>query len=318
MSKVVVTGGCGFIGSHLVETLCQQHEVIVIDNLQSGYRSHIESFIQHNNVKLINTDIQHTDALKEYLQNVESVFHLAANISVPESIKQPVKYFETNCMGTLKLLMACCEANVKNFVFSSSAAVYGDNPINPKREGMLPEPQSPYAVTKLDGEFCGQFYAKEYGINFSVLRYFNVFGPRQIPRSAYASVIPLFINQALQNKTITIFGDGEQTRDFVFVKDIVQANILAAAHPGNVFNVANGESMTINDLAYLIIELTHSKSKIDYQPPRHGDITHSSGDNTKIRQHLNFQSNYSFNSALAETIHYYADKLHERVHNSCI
>ena len=310
MAKIVVTGGCGFIGSHLVDKLCQlNHHVVVIDNLQTSTPSYIEPWVHSKKLTLIKADINNHSVLKENLVDVESVFHLAARISVPESIQQPIAYFETNCLGTLNLLNACRDNQVKNVVFSSSAAVYGNNPVIPKREDMPVDPQSPYAITKVDGELNCQFYRKQFGLNVSILRYFNVFGPRQNLASAYASVIPIFIHRALQDKVITIFGDGEQTRDFVFVKDVAEANLAAARHPGDIFNVANGESITVNELAKLIIKLTNSKSRIDYQPMRAGDIIHSQGDNTKIREKISFQSKHAFTRALTETIEYYAEKL---------
>lgn len=299
MAKVVVTGGCGFIGSHLVEALCQRgDQVTVIDNLQTGKPENIAAF----KAKVVIGDILDQPLLENTFQQAESVFHLAARISVPESIQHPNKYVETNCLGTLNVLEACRRAGVKNIVFSSSSAIYGDNSKTPKKENMSPEPLSPYALTKLDGEFYSQFYRNEYGINAISLRYFNVFGPRQNPQSPYASVIPIFIDKALRNEDIVIFGDGKQTRDFIFVKDIVQANLLAAQKGGDVFNVAYGKHITINELAKKIIELTHSKAKIIYHAERPGDIKHSQADPTKIIQQLGFKPQYNLLEGLQMTI----------------
>ncbi len=299
MAKVVVTGGCGFIGSHLVEALCQRgDQVSVIDNLQTGKQENIAPF----KAKVIIGDILDQSLLEKTFHQVESVFHLAARISVSESMQQPNKYVETNCLGTLNVLEACRRSGVKNIVFSSSSAIYGDNSKTPKKENMPPEPLSPYALTKLDGEFYSQFYRNEYGINATSLRYFNVFGPRQNPQSPYAAVIPIFIDKALRNEDIIIFGDGKQTRDFIFVKDIVHANLLAAQKGGDVFNVAYGNRITINELAQKIIEITHSKSKIIYHPERQGDIKHSQADPTKIIRQLGFKPQYNLLEGLQMTL----------------
>jgi UDP-glucose 4-epimerase len=303
MVKTVVTGGCGFIGSHLVEALCQQgHDVVVIDNLTTGHLGHIEHLIRDKKVKFVEGDIHDDALLEKNLAGAQRVFHLAARISVPESFQEPLAYLETNTADTLKLLNICHALGVKHFVFASSAAIYGDNATNPKHENIPPEPQSPYAITKLDGELYCSMYSNKYNVNASALRYFNVYGPRQNPRSAYASVIPLFIDNALQNKPLIIFGDGEQTRDFIFVKDIVNANLLAAEQPGNIFNVASGQRVSINTLAKMIIQITQSKSTIEYQPARAGDIVHSQGDIKKITQALGFKPQTSLMDGLMATV----------------
>ncbi len=224
--KVVVTGGAGFIGSHIVEeALHRGHEVVIVDDLSSGFRENIPF---SSKVTFFQGSIQDRALLKRAFFGAETVFHLAALISVPESMKEKRKYMEVNTLGMVDVLEAAVEAGVKNVVFSSSAAVYGDNPISPKVETLLPEPLSPYALNKLDGEYLLQMYSREYGLNAVALRYFNVFGPRQNPKSAYAAAVPIFFERALKNEPITIYGDGTQTRDFIYVKDIVQANFLAA------------------------------------------------------------------------------------------
>lgn len=306
MSKMVVTGGAGFIGSHIVEMLCGQgHEVVVFDNLKSGYLDNIQHFITHNDVEMIHGDIMHLDHLTEVLAGADSVFHLGALISVPESMAKPVDYVTINAIGSLNVLEACRRAKVRSVVLSSSAAVYGNNPVVPKVETMTPEPESPYAVTKLDGEYYFQMYRKQYGLNATSLRYFNVFGPRQDPKSQYAAAVPIFIDKALRNEDITIFGDGEQTRDFIYVKDIAQANLLAAEKGGDVFNVAWGTRITVNDLAKTIIRLTGSSSRILYLPARPGDIVHSSADNRKIVQQLGFKATATLESGLKATVDYF-------------
>lgn len=303
MAKVLVTGGSGFIGSHLVEALCLRGDhVTVIDNLHTGKHNNLSASLRTERVHFLQGDILDQDLLTSSLDGVETVFHLAARISVPESLQDPLSYVTTNTLGTLKLLEACWQANVRNIVFSSSAAVYGNNPIIPKNEAMLPEPQSPYALTKFDGEYYFNLYREMYHMNAVVLRYFNVFGPRQDPSSPYAAVVPLFIEKALRNEDIVILGDGEQTRDFIYVKDVVQANLLAAEKGGELFNVAYGQRCTINELARLIIELTGSRSKLIHKPARINDIKHSQADITRITDTLGFLPYNNLRNALTLTI----------------
>ncbi len=308
MAKCVVTGGAGFIGSHIVEMLCARgDEVVVYDNLKSGYLHNIQPFITQHDVEMIHGDIMDRDHMVEVFAGATSVFHLGALISVPESMAKPVDYVTINAIGSLNVLEACRLAKVKNVVLSSSAAIYGNNPTIPKVETMIPEPLSPYAVTKLDGEYYFQMYRAQYGLNAVALRYFNVFGPRQDPKSQYAAAVPIFIDKALKNEDITIFGDGEQTRDFIYVKDIAQGNLLAAEKGGDVFNVAWGQRITVNDLAKTIIKLTHSTSAIVYLPERAGDIKHSMADNQKIVKKLGFAATSTLESGLRDTIAYFRE-----------
>jgi UDP-glucose 4-epimerase len=211
------------------------------------------------------------------MQGVDYVFHLAAMISVPESMQKPVECNEINTTGTLIMLEEAAAAGVKKLVFSSSAAIYGDNPTMPKLETMTPEPKSPYAITKLDGEYYCKIFAAEGRLATACLRYFNVFGPRQDPRSQYAAAVPIFIDRAVRNEPITIFGDGGQTRDFIYVKDIVAANVFMATQSveTGVFNVAYGQRITIGSLARNICRLTNSGSEIRNAPVRAGDVRHS-------------------------------------------
>jgi UDP-glucose 4-epimerase len=211
------------------------------------------------------------------MQGVDYVFHLAAMISVPESMRQPVECTEINTIGTLVVLEEAGRAGVKKLVLSSSAAIYGDNPITPKLETMVPEPKSPYAITKLDGEYYCRMFTAEGRLQTACLRYFNVFGPRQDPQSQYAAAVPIFIDRSVKNQPITIYGDGEQTRDFIYVKDIAAANaFFATESPATgVFNVAYGGRITINDLATSIRRLTGSSSEIKHAAERPGDVKHS-------------------------------------------
>lgn len=307
--RCLVTGGAGFIGGHIVEALVALgDEVVVLDNLSSGDLSNIEAFVPHR-VTFVKGDIADHKTLSHCLQGVDVVFHLAARISVPESLLKPIDYLKTNVEGTLNLLFAAKTAGVKQVVISSTAAIYGDNPVVPKLETMLPEPKSPYAVGKLDAEYYGQIYAERGGMQVACLRYFNVFGPRQNPNSAYAAAVPIFITKAMANEPLTIYGDGEQTRDFIYVKDVAAANLLAAEGASGVYNVAYSGATTINDIAHAILRLTHSSSNIIYASERPGDIKHSYADNQKIRQELDFKPKWTLATGLEQTIAAYQKAL---------
>ncbi|MEK6552221.1 MAG: NAD-dependent epimerase/dehydratase family protein, partial [Bacteroidota bacterium] len=273
--KIVVTGGAGFIGSHIVEHwISKDAEVHIIDNLRSGYLSNIEIFPKAIFHKGSITD---RDLVFQVLKDTDYVHHLAGFVSVPESIKNPEECYDINVNGLLNVLDASKEYGIKKIVFSSSAAVYGENPISPKTVNLKPDPKSPYGSTKLEGESLLKIYNEQENVGATSLRYFNVFGPRQDPKSQYAAAVPIFIERALKNEPIIIYGDGEQTRDFIFVKDVVSANILAATNEkvNGVFNVAWGKAITINEIAKIIIEELQSSSKIVYEKERPGDIKHS-------------------------------------------
>lgn len=301
--RVLVTGGAGFIGSHLVEHFQGKADVRVLDNLRSGRLSNLQGF----DVDFIEGSILDDALLAKAMSGVDVVFHLAAMISVPESMGKPIECVEINTIGTLKVLEAAARAGVKKLCLSTSAAIYGDNPIVPKRETMLPEPKSPYAEIKLSGEYYCGIYTREGRLDTACLRYFNVFGPRQDPKSQYAAAVPIFISRALRQEPITIFGDGEQTRDFIYVKDIVAANVFFALESPatGVFNIAYGGKITINDLARRIIELTGSRSQIVYLPERAGDVKHSSAAIDKLSA-AGFRPGADFDRGLAETIAYFA------------
>ncbi len=279
--KILVTGGAGFIGSHIVEYFQGQAEVRVLDNLRSGFKHNLAG-LPH---EFIEASILDRDAVRRAVQGVDYIFHLAAMISVPESMAKPIECDEINTRGTLIVLEEAAKAGVKKLVLSSSAAIYGDNPVVPKIETMLPEPKSPYAITKLDGEFYCKMFADEGKLQTVCLRYFNVFGPRQDPKSQYAAAVPIFIHSALKNELITIHGDGGQTRDFICVRDIAAANVFFATQSTatGVFNVACGQKITILELAQKIITLTGSKSEIKHVPERAGDVKHSMAAIEKLR-----------------------------------
>ncbi|HEY4414749.1 MAG TPA: NAD-dependent epimerase/dehydratase family protein [Verrucomicrobiae bacterium] len=271
--RILVTGGAGFIGSHIVEHFQGHAEVRVLDNLRSGFRHNLAGF-QH---EFVEASILDREAVRRAVQGVDYIFHLAAMISVPESMAKPIECDEINTRGTLVVLEEAAQAGVKKLVLSSSAAIYGDNPVVPKVETMFPEPKSPYAITKLDGEYYCKMFADTQRLATACLRYFNVFGPRQDPQSQYAAAVPIFIQRALKHEPITIYGDGEQTRDFIFVKDIAAANAYFATQSDatGVFNVAYGNKITIKDLCATICHLTGSTSEIKHAPERAGDVKHS-------------------------------------------
>lgn len=306
--KVVVTGGAGFIGSHIVEYWFENGaEVHVIDNLRSGFLSNIELFPQAH---FHQVSITEREQVFSIIEGADYVHHLAAMISVPESLDKPQECVEINVHGLLNVLDACKTFNVKKIIFSSSAAVYGDNPVSPKTIEMKPVPKSPYGITKLDGEYYLQLYHEQFGLGAVSLRYFNVFGPRQDPKSQYAAAVPIFISRAIKNEEVTVFGDGEQTRDFIYVKDVVEANILAAMNEkvNGVFNVALGTASSINQIAETIIKLTKSRSKIKYENERKGDIKHSLASIDETVKSLNFQPKFKLEDALERTIEFFSSK----------
>jgi UDP-glucose 4-epimerase len=297
--RILITGGSGFIGSHLAELLCKRAEVRVLDDLSTGSRENLEGL----KCELIIGSILDRQAVRAALHGVDYVFHLAAMISVPESMEKPIACSEINTLGTLIVLEEAANAGVKKLVLSSSAAVYGNNPTVPKREEMIPEPASPYAISKLDGEYYCAMFAATRGLPATALRYFNVFGPRQNPESAYAAAVPIFIHRALRGEPLTVHGDGGQTRDFIFVRDIARANAFFAMESPltGVFNVARGGQITILELAQRIVRLTGSSSEIVHGPARPGDVRHSTASLDKLTS-AGFAAEYDFDAALAETI----------------
>ena len=288
VKKVMVTGGAGFIGSHIAEHFCslpEDVEVVVLDNFRSGHQRNLKAYETRGRLQFVEGSVTDRELVERTAAGCDYIFHLAAMISVPESLERPYECVELNVNGTLSVLDAARKQGVKKVVLSSSAAIYGDDPTLPKLESMRPAPKTPYGITKLDGEYYLEMYRQEYGVPTTSLRYFNVFGPRQDPKSQYAAAVPIFIHRAVRGDDITIFGDGKQTRDFVFVKDVVAANVLAASTPAmhGVYNVAGGETVTILQLAESIVAEVGSKSKIIHGPERPGDIRDSWADTTRIR-----------------------------------
>lgn len=302
--RILVTGGAGFIGSHIVEHFHKQAEVRVIDNLRTGHRENLDNF----NVEFIEADVLNQDALARAMRGVDYVFHLAAMVSVPESMEKPRECLRANAEGTLAVLEAAAAAGVKKLCFSSTSAIYGDNPAFPKTETMTPEPMSPYAITKLDGEFYCDIFNRTGRLKTTALRYFNVFGPRQDPNSPYAAAIPIFTAKAVKNQDINVFGDGEQTRDFVYVKDIVAANVFMSMNDcSGVYNVAYGRRITINALIARIMDAVGSSSQVKYLPERPGDVKHSLASIDKLLQ-TGFTPSGDFDAGLKDTISYFMRK----------
>jgi UDP-glucose 4-epimerase len=301
--RTLITGGAGFIGSHIVEYFQGRAEVRVLDNLRSGFKRNLEG-LQH---QFFEGSILDRALVRQAVEGVDYVFHLAAMISVPESMEKPIECNETNAAGTLIVLEEAARAGVKKLVLSSSAAIYGDNPIVPKVENMFPEPKSPYAITKLDGEYYCRMFSETGRLATACLRYFNVFGPRQDPKSQYAAAVPIFIHRALRNEPITIYGDGEQTRDFIFVKDIAAANAYFATQSSatGVFNVAYGGKITINQLASTICRLTGSRSEIRHAAERAGDVKHSLASVQRLHE-AGFKPQGSLPAGLQATVDYFA------------
>lgn len=300
---IVVTGGAGFIGSHIAEELSEDNDVIVIDNLYAGKIENIPP-----NVKFIQADIRDYKSIAELISQADYVFHEAALVSVVESVERPLLTEEINVLGTLNILKALSDGHGK-LVFASSAAVYGDNQNLPLKESEKPKPLSPYGITKVSAEYYCKVFYELYGVPTVSLRYFNVFGERQ-GYNQYAGVISIFINRALKGEPLIIYGDGRQTRDFIYVKDVVKANILAAESSranGKVFNVARGERTTIVELALKIIDATNSPSSIIFDKPRPGDIKHSQADISEIRK-LGFKPEYSLEEGLLKTVKWYRRK----------
>ncbi|MCU0749366.1 MAG: NAD-dependent epimerase/dehydratase family protein [Akkermansiaceae bacterium] len=305
--KILVTGGSGFIGSHIVEHYQgKADEIRVLDNLRTGYRRNLDGF----DCTFIEGSITDREVVRKAVQGVDYIFHLAALVSVPESMAKPGECVDINVHGLLNVLEEASAAGVKKLVFASSAAIYGDNPSVPKLETMLPEPKSPYAITKLDGEYYLGMFQSEGRLETTAIRFFNVFGPRQDPKGAYAAAVPIFIEKAVVGEDITVFGDGEQTRDFIYVKDIVGALTFAAQTPGvtGVFNAGYGGQITINDLANQLVANAGSASRVLHAPERPGDVKHSRASADKLRA-AGWQPAHTLEDGLSATFDYFKSLL---------
>lgn len=301
--KALVTGGAGFIGSHIVDRLLNDgHEVIVLDDFSTGHRSNLPN---NESLSIIEGDIGNYDIVKQCMKGIDWVFHKAAVASVPKTVNDPVGSSLINYQGTLHLLEAARKNNVKRFVFASSAALYGDEPTLPKVEAMCPVTLSPYAVDKLASESACAMYTTLYGLETVCLRYFNVFGPRQDPSSPYSGVISIFTSK-LGNKEIpTIFGDGEQTRDFVYVSDVVEANMKAVMEDGcagKFFNIATGNKISLNGLLETLCDLYSMDCDANYEEARQGDIKHSYASIDNAKSNLNWEPDVDLKTGLSTLV----------------
>jgi len=306
MEKAVVTGGAGFIGSHLAEELVGEgYQVTILDDLSAGKRENIEVLLKRKNVEFILGSITDLPRLQKLFNGVNYVFHQAAFNSIAGSIADPLPVHEINTGGTLKVLMAAHDNRVKKVVFASSSSVYGNTAGVPQNEAMTPSPLSPYALTKLTGEYYCRIFGQLHGLSTVCLRYFNVYGPRQSAQSQYAAVIPAFIQRIDQNQPPVIFGDGRQSRDFVFVKDVVRANILAAQNDAEgSYNIGSGQGITINQLAATILQLMGKNLEPVHEDARPGEVAQSLADITQAKN-FGYEPQWSLKDGLAETIAYF-------------
>jgi len=308
--KALVTGGAGFIGSHLVDALVSSGcKVTVLDDLSTGRLSNLEHL--KDKISFYKGDIRDREALDIAVKDCELIFHQAAMVSVPQTVENPVDSAMVNGVGTLSLLESARKSNVKRVVLASSSAVYGDDPQLPKVENILPKPLSPYAVQKLTGEYYARLYYDLYGLETCCLRYFNVYGPRQDPTSPYSGVISIFMSKAVSEKAPVIYGNGNQYRDFVFVNDVVKANLLAAIAEDasvEVFNIGTGEYVTIDRLLKMTCDLCSLNIKPEYKPPRPGDIVESVANIDQAKAVLGFKPEYSFEKGLKITFDWYKGK----------
>jgi nucleoside-diphosphate-sugar epimerase len=307
--RYLVTGGAGFIGSHTVQELVRcGHEVVVLDNLSTGRESNLSEV--RDQFEFIHGSITELEKVRAACQGVDYVLHLAARTSVPRSMKEPVETHYVNVDGTLNVLLAARDAQVRRVVFSASSSVYGETPTLPKRETMTPAPISPYGVTKLMGEVYGRLFHRIYGLEFVALRYFNIFGPRQDPDSPYSGVLSRFNAAFLEGREPTIYGDGQQSRDFTFVANAVQANLLACTAQnvaGLVFNIGTGNRYTLNQTLQMLGKITGRSGNAQYTPPRNGDILHSQADISEAREKLGYNPRVEFEEGLRRTWEWFCE-----------
>jgi nucleoside-diphosphate-sugar epimerase len=305
----MVTGGAGFIGLNIVEGLVKRGDrVRVLDNLSTGYRENLSTF---PDVELVVGDLRNAADVKKAVKGVHGVFHEAALRSVPRSVDDPTSTDAVNVAGTLGLLMACREAGVKRLVYASSSSVYGDDPTLPQRETQAPRPISPYAVSKLAAEHYCRVFARLYGVETVALRYFNVFGPRQNPESKYSAVIPRFLDLSLQGEALEIHGDGEQSRDFSYIDNVVQANLLAMdteGVSGEAMNVACGDRHSLLEIVDAIADFQGKRPTVNHVAPRAGDVRHTQADIAKARKLMGYEPRVDFADGMRRTLRYFTDR----------
>jgi len=307
--RYLVTGGAGFIGSNTVDELVRRsHSVVVLDDLSSGKEDNLAEV--RNKITFIKGSITDIEVVRKAMYEAEYVLHLGARTSVPRSVKDPIETNKINIDGTLNVLVAAKELKVKRVVFAASSSAYGETPTLPKVETMHPQPISPYGVTKFVGELYGQTFGRCYGLENVALRYFNIFGPRQDPSSPYSGVLAKFCTAFLEDTPPVVFGDGEQTRDFTYVENAVQANLLACDAPnvsGKVFNVGVGGRVSLNEVLRELGKITGKTLEAKYEPPREGDIRDSQADISQAREFLGYSPQVSFEEGLARTFEWYRE-----------
>jgi nucleoside-diphosphate-sugar epimerase len=305
--RYLVTGGAGFIGSNTVDELVRRgHSVVVLDDFSSGKEDNLTEV--RNKITFIRGSITDIEVVRKAMHEAEYVLHLAAKTSVPRSVKDPIETNKINIDGTLNVLVAAKELKVKRVVFAASSSAYGETPTLPKVETMQPEPISPYGVTKYVGELYGQAFGRCYGLENVALRYFNIFGPRQDPSSPYSGVLAKFCSAFLEDAQPVVFGDGEQTRDFTYVENAVQANLLACEAPsvsGKVFNVGVGGRVSLNEVVRVLGKISGKTLETKYEPPRDGDIRDSQADITQAKELLGYEPQVSFEEGLSRTYEWY-------------
>ena len=313
-TKFLVTGGAGFIGSNLTEAILNLgYKVRVLDNFSTGKRENIEGFLNDENFELLEGDIRDIETCRKACEGVDYVLHQAAWGSVPRSIKMPVLYEEINVKGHLNMMEAARENKIKKFVYASSSSVYGDHPVLPKKEGVEGNILSPYALTKKVNEEFADLYFRLYGLETVGMRYFNVFGRRQDPNGFYAAVIPKFVKQLINNEAPQINGDGETSRDFTYIDNVIEANLKACLAgkeaSGQAFNIAYGGRETLNNLYNKLCKLLNKDIRPIYKEERAGDIRHSNADISKAKKLLGYSPDYSMDRGLELTIEWYKENL---------
>ena len=308
-ASILVTGGAGFIGSNLTEALLKRgHCVRVLDNFSTGKRENLVFDREYPSLEIVEGDIRDYPLCQKVMVGMKYVFHQAALASVPQSVEDPQTANSANVEGTLNILLAARDEGVKRFIYASSCAVYGDDPTLPKKEDMVPVPLSPYALQKHVGEHYGRLFFQLYGLETVSLRYFNVFGPKQDPDSIYSAVIPRFIDAFLRGRSLIVYGDGEQSRDFVYIDNVVQANLLAMSTKhvhGEVVNIGCGEMTSLNRLVGILNEILQSKVSPIYEEARKGDIRQSLADIQKARDLLNYKPHVGIEAGLKMTVEYF-------------
>ncbi len=311
MDKFLITGGAGFIGSNITDRLLEQgHTVRVIDNFLTGKRENLSKALNGGGFELIEGDIRNLDTVRKACKGIDFVLHEAAIPSVPRSIDDPIATNEVNINGTLNVLKAAYENKVKRVVYAASSSAYGDTAVLPKKEDMIPSPLSPYAVSKLTGEYYCRVFTGVYGLETVSLRYFNIFGPRQDPNSTYAAVIPKFITAMLKGESPTVYGDGEQSRDFTYIENVIQANINACyaskEAAGKLFNIACGTRFTLNTVLGLLEKILGKKANPQYLQPKKGDVKHSQADITNASKYIDYKIEVDFETGLKKTVDYFS------------